>query len=129
LFLGLLGLLAHRRDVIASQERLVDIHEFAVEALKASDARLDDLTQQLRRATRDPRILVHLLRKADPEGFQYTKEHINCLVVSLGWSYDQFNWEDYEVQYVNGRLEVVSTKDGSVLSCKSSRSYISSRRY
>jgi hypothetical protein len=129
MYLGLLSLLAHRRDIIASQEKLVEIHEFALEALENSDARLNDLTAQIRQSARDPRILVHLLRQADPEGFQYTQDHINCLIVSLGWPTDQFNSADYEVRMVDGRLTVVSLVDGSVLSSKSSPLVLSSRLY
>ncbi|KAK7031239.1 hypothetical protein VNI00_013490 [Paramarasmius palmivorus] len=112
---GLLSMLEHRREIIASQKRLVEVHNTAVAALKESDQRLDDLAAQIRRATRDPRILIHILRKADPEGFSYTEDHINCLIASLSWPTDQFNCRDYEVKYVNGRLEVVALDDQSVL--------------
>lgn len=96
------------------------MHQFIVDELNLSDTRLDELAVQIKRATRDPRILVHLLRQLDPEGFQYTDDYINCLIVALEWPTDTIKAKDYEVRLDdNQQLVVVSLLDQSVLSSKS----------
>ncbi|KAK7018100.1 hypothetical protein VNI00_018359, partial [Paramarasmius palmivorus] len=79
------ALLEHRREIIASHKRLVEVQTLPWLALKESDQRLDcDLAAQIRRCLRVTLAIafIHItFAKAGPRRLLYTEDHINCLML------------------------------------------------
>ncbi|KAF9260200.1 hypothetical protein L218DRAFT_962823 [Marasmius fiardii PR-910] len=113
---GLGMLLSQHTQLVESCHRISGIRVLLNAEVNKIHTQIDELTATIKRATRDPRYVAHMLNSDDPNHSPLSGDEVAVLASALEWPTSMFSPEDTEVVVVSeNEVQVKDKAQGSVI--------------